>query len=280
MLDDLICEAVEMITACHKRWPNSVVLWSGGKDSTVMLHLMRFKAAIELPVIQFREPKFRERYAYSDQLIKDWELEIHEYPPFKVELTQGRDQVTGDPRFDILKSFSWGGGRLIMSLGTERPTEQQLLNNRYLCGLTDVLQRPTGTFNWPWTGMYVGTKSSDLDLLKGQIPLSMDVRHVDGCPLSIYPLRSWSDKDVFDYMEREGIPPDPTRYEKDFHDWGNKADKSLNADYYPVCFNCIDRSQGPHVDCPKLLNSKVSNISHLAPYADIAIPDLGVRPNL
>ena len=277
MLNDLVSKAIDQVIAWHSRWPNSVILWSGGKDSTALLHLMKFKAGINLPVIQFREPKFRDRYAYSDRLISEWDLEVHEYPPFRMELTEGIDRETGKIRFDILKSFSWGHGRLIMSLGTERPTKSECQENRYLCGITDVLQRPTGSFNWPWTGMYVGTKSSDVDLIKGEIPLSMDIRQVDGSPLSFYPLRGWSDQDVFSYLVQNEIPIDRTRYVKEFHLWGNNPDKSRNADYYPVCFNCVDRNQGPHVECPKL-RAQISNVSHLAPYADIAIPDLGVRP--
>ena len=279
MLDALIADAVKKVTAWHKQWPSSVILWSGGKDSTALLHLMKFKAGINLPVIQFREPKFRNRYAYSDRLISEWDLEVHEYPPFQIEMTEGRDQESGLSRFDILKSFSWGSGRLIMSLGTERPTKSELRSGRYLCGVTDVLQRPTGTFHWPWSGMYVGTKSSDQDLIKGGIPLSMDIRHVDGSPLSFYPLRHWSDTDVFSYLVANDVPIDRTRYTKEFHLWGNNPDKSQNADYYPVCLNCLDRTQGRHVDCPKL-SAQISNIAHLAPYADISIPDLGVRPNV
>ena len=53
-----------------ERWlgqcANPVVLWSGGKDSTAMLHLIRYEVGANLPVIQWREPRFRSRYAFSD----------------------------------------------------------------------------------------------------------------------------------------------------------------------------------------------------------------------
>lgn len=105
----------------------------------------------------------------------------------------------------------------------------------------------------------------------------MDVRHADGSPVSLYPLRDWSDEQVFRYLEENDVEPDPNRYEKVRDDWGHKADKSLNADFIPTCLNCVDRHAGPHVGCPKL-RATVSNISHLAPYEDVVIPDLGFKP--
>jgi 3'-phosphoadenosine 5'-phosphosulfate sulfotransferase (PAPS reductase)/FAD synthetase len=91
----LITETVKKAQLWAKNWPRSVVLWSGGKDSTAMLHLLRFKAEIDIPVIQFRQPKFRERYAYSDRLIKEWDLTVFEYPASRYALADGPD---GEPK--------------------------------------------------------------------------------------------------------------------------------------------------------------------------------------
>jgi hypothetical protein len=90
-------------------------------------------------------------------------------------------------------------------------------------------------------------------------------------------MRDWTDEDIFQYLEDSGVQPDPTRYVKDYHKWKNNPDKSLNADFYPICFNCVNRHEGKYVDCPKL-KAKISNISHLAPYEDLVNDDLGFRP--
>jgi 3'-phosphoadenosine 5'-phosphosulfate sulfotransferase (PAPS reductase)/FAD synthetase len=76
MRHHLINKTINRIKEWNKRWPRAVVLWSGGKDSTALLHLIRYGAGIDIPVIQYRQPKFRERYAYSDYLIKEWNLDI------------------------------------------------------------------------------------------------------------------------------------------------------------------------------------------------------------
>ena len=256
----------------HAKWPKAAVLWSGGKDSTVLLHLLRFKTGISLPVVQYREPAFRERYAYSDRLIKEWDLEVYDYPASKHALADGPDVTTGEMRFDLLKYQQWGANSVVLSLGTERPKAGE----KFLCGV-DFLQRPTGTFNWPWEAVYLGTKGGDCDPIKGQVPLAVDVRHAAGSPVSLYPLRDWSDEQIFAYLEEQGVEPDPNRYEKTQKEWKNRADKSANADYIPTCLNCIDRHAGPYAECPKL-RATISNISHLVPYEDIVFKDLGFRP--
>ncbi len=251
-----------------------MVLWSGGKDSTALLHLIKFGAGIDLPVIQYREPKFRERYAYSDRLIKEWKLEVYDYAPSKIAIADGPDVETGELRLDFIKYYQWGQGTAVcLSLGTERPKEGE----DFLCGVTDVLQRPTGTFNWPWGAVYIGTKYSDTDLIKGHVPLAVDIRYAENSPMSLYPMRDWTDENIFQYLEDNAVQPDPTRYVKDYHKWKNNPDKSLNADFYPICFNCVNRHEGKYVDCPKL-KAKISNISHLAPYEDLVNEDLGFRP--
>lgn len=273
MRHNLIYKTINKIKEWNKRWPRAVVLWSGGKDSTALLHLIRYGAEIDIPVIQYRQPKFRERYAYSDYLIKEWNLEVYEYPPMKVAITDGPDVNTGEVRFDMLHYFQWGRNCVVLSLGTETPKDGE----KFLCGLTDFLQRPTGTFNWPWGAVYIGTKYCDTDLIKGHVPLAQDIRIVDGSPVSLYPMRDWTDEEIFWYLEDNKIQPDPTRYIKVDGNWQNNQDKSLNADFYPACFNCLNRHLGRHVHCPKL-NATITNISDMAPYEDIVIDDLGFRP--
>lgn len=273
MRNNLIDKTINRIKEWNKRWPRAVVLWSGGKDSTALLHLIRYEAEIDIPVIQYRQPKFRERYAYSDYLIKEWNLEVYEYPPMKVALADGPDVNTGEVRFDMLHYFQWGQNCVVLSLGTEKPKDGE----DFLCGVTDFLQRPTGTFNWPWGAVYIGTKYEDTDLIKGHVPLAQDIRIVDGAPVSLYPMRDWTDDEIFEYLENSGVTPDPTRYVKIDGKWGNNPDKSLNADFYPACFNCVNRHLGSHVECPKL-KATITNISDMAPYEDIVIPDLGFRP--
>ena len=261
-----------------REFRNPVVLWSGGKDSTAMLHLLRFKLGVNLPCVQWREPRFRHRYAHSDLLAREWDLTLYDYAPGRIAIQDGYDIETGEPRFDFLKYYQWGHhSALVLSLGTEHPTESEVREGRYLCGLTDVLQRPCGSFNWPWDSAFHGQKSADVDLIKGGVPLMQDVRRVEDSPTQLFPMRHWTDDDIFDYLEAEGVPMDPTRYDRASGKWGHKQDKSNNADYYPICWNCVNRHLSSPVYCPKL-RSEVNNIAHLAPYEDNSIPEQGFQP--
>jgi len=132
-MNKLITATADRIHAWHTQWPNAAVLWSGGKDSTAMLHVLRHYCELDLPIVQYREPKLRERYAYSDQLIKEWGLTIYDYPPTRMAIADGPDVENGTMRFDMLKYYQWGQTAVVMSLGTERPKEGE----RFLCGVTD-----------------------------------------------------------------------------------------------------------------------------------------------
>jgi hypothetical protein len=272
-MKELVNKTVELINLWNKRFPKAVVFWSGGKDSTAMLHLLKYKACLDLPIVQFREPKFRERYEYSDMLIKKWDLNVYDYPALKMALADGPDVETGEVRFDLLKYFQWGSKCMVMSLGTERPKGDE----KFLCAVDDFLQRPTGTFNFIWESVYIGTKNTDTDLIKGRVAVTTHIRYAEGSPISLYPLRDWTDEDVYQYLEEEGVPLDPTRYLKVSGKWQNNPDKSMNADFIPTCLNCVDRHAGKYVYCPKL-KSQISNISAYAPYEDIVIEDLGFKP--
>jgi hypothetical protein len=276
-MHELIRQTTDKIEAWLSQVNKPAVLWSGGKDSTAMLHLLLFKVGAKLPVIQWREPRHRHRYAHSDFLAREWDLEMHDYTPYAYGIQDGYDIETGAPRFDFVKAYEMAPHKvLLLFLGTEPPTPFDIETNRYLCGL-DCLQRPTGRFNFPWDAVFHGQKSADVDLIKGQVPLAQDVVRPDDAPWQFYPMREWTDADVWSYLESEGVPNDPTRYQKIHNTWQHNPDKSSNADYYPVCFNCVNRHAGPVVHCPKL-RAATNNISHLAPYIDFSSATQGFQP--
>jgi hypothetical protein len=275
-MEQLVKETCQKVERWLAASANPVVLWSGGKDSTAMLHLITHKVGAKLPVIQWREPRFRHRYAYSDMIAQAWDLEMYDYAPLGYALTDGYDIETTAPRFDFVKLYPFGQKSLALCLGTEEPRPEELASGRYLCGL-DALKRPTGTFNFPWDAAFHGQKSADVDLIKGQVPLAQDALVQAGVPTQYYPMRHWSDADVWNYLEAAGVPNDETRYEKADGVWRHRKDKSANSDYYPVCWNCINRHLGETVYCPK--NScETNNISSMAPYIDLQSEAQGFRP--
>jgi hypothetical protein len=100
-MTNLISETCRKVESWLDQCANPCVLWSGGKDSTAMLHLIRHEVGAKLPCVQWREPRFRSRYAHSDRLAADWDLEVYDWTPLAYALTDGYDIETGQPRFDF-----------------------------------------------------------------------------------------------------------------------------------------------------------------------------------
>ena len=79
MLDNLIEKSVLILREAKDKLNNLAVLWSGGKDSTVMLALCReaFFNRVPFPVIHIDNGiDFPETYAFRDELAKKWGLKV------------------------------------------------------------------------------------------------------------------------------------------------------------------------------------------------------------
>lgn len=237
-----------------------------------MLHLLVHKVGAKLPCVQWREPWMRDRYEFSDKLIREWDLDVYDWAPGKIALTDGT-APDGSHQIDFLKYQQWSPTTACaVAVGTQAPVE----GKPWRCGL-DALSRPTGTFIFPWDSVFHGQKSADVDPIKGSVPLAMDVRRTPDAPTQLFLMREWSDAQIWEYLERECVPNDETRYAKDGNgQWSHKADKSRNADYLHVCTACMSRRAPETVFCPKT-NSEINNVSAWMPYEDHAIPEQGFR---
>lgn len=235
-----------------------------------MLHLLIHKVGAKLPCVQWREPWFRDRYELADELIRAWDLDVYDYAPSRMALTDGTTP-DGSHQVDFIKYQQWGSQTACMVVVTgQEPVE----GKPWRCGL-DALSRPLGTFAWPWDACFHGQKSADVDPIKGLSPLAMDVRRTPDAPTQLFLVREWSDADIWEYLEREGVPNDETRYAKDSGGrWHHMADKSRNADFPHICTACMSRKAPASVWCPKV-QAQVNNISAHLPYEDHAIPEQG-----
>jgi hypothetical protein len=93
------------------------------------------------------------------------------------------------------------------------------------------------------------------------VPLETDVLETPGNVACAFPLRYWSDADIFDYTEIFKVPIDKDRYRKEEDgSWTVLPYQARNPDYYPACFRCLDPDEGEFVQCPKL-DAQINNIS-------------------
>lgn len=240
-LDNLVEETVRRVRVALGAARRPAVLWSGGKDSSVLLHVA-LGVAPELEVIQWRLPWLREKWIFHERLAAEWGVTLHDQLPAWSGLCHGNDRI------DIMEGYQMGAGSIVVARGTT-PLD---LDAPWVCGL-DWLARPkAGMTDFPWDVLLHGHKGGDVDPLSGAVPLELDVLRPVGCPEIHFPMRMWSDRDIGRYIAREGIDYDSGRYEPSADgELISRENKELNSDYYNACLRCIDKREGAFVECPK-----------------------------
>lgn len=254
-MEPLIKAANRAIDRVLENYRRPAIMCSFGKDSMVLLHLLRARA-IRLPVIFHRDPWWPQKYAFADRIINEWELEVHDWAPYRVTLWEGKEIMAFTNHYQI---GPLPGGILQLPKNILPPEP----GKRFLCGLRDVLHRPTGTFNYPWDCVLIGHKSSDEDQIAGRVTLHCDIKQNAGAaPDAAFPLRTWTDADIWAYSAANDVPQQPDRY----RDGKELKDKRANSDYAHVCIACCDRrSSAASVHCP-MLNCEVSTVADKVPY--------------
>lgn len=218
----------------HARRP--AVLWSGGKDSTVLLDLAR-KIRPDIEVIHFKLPFLSHKYAFHHRAQELYGMTVHDWVPVSVALTHGSNRI------DVCETYSLGGGHLKVMRGTE-PREEGL---PWACG-KEWLNRPKAHVVSDFDVLLCGHKSSDEDPITGAIPLEVHKKLLGQGTEMWFPLREWTDLDVANYILLNNVPFDRNRYDENVV---SKSDKHMNSDYVHACFNCVDKRLGKFVDCPK-----------------------------
>jgi hypothetical protein len=140
----------------------------------------------------------------------------------------------------------------------------QLPRQKLLCGLFDIIRRPVSVVKNDWDVIIHGHKSSDVDQYYGNVPLEVDLKiGMAGQPAIYFPLRNWSDEQVWEYLESNHIDFQKDRYQ----DRKELDDKSFNNDYVQCCSKCLDPRNGESVMCPKF-GKQISSVYNSVPHFD------------
>ena len=217
-------------------------LISFGKDSIVMADLIRRSTPnghrFPVEVIYNRDPWFAHKNKFANGIIESWGMVVHDFPPLHAGIKY-RDDI-----LELNVAYSFGNDSLEIPKNVLEP----LPHRDYICGLNDWLLRPkTAQVVQPWDLMFHGQKSSDTDPFEGKMELNCDDIDAAGVRV-VFPLRHWSDDDIWDYIEEEHVPFQETRYK----DRREVEDKWHNNDFVHACVACIDpRKEEKEVWCPK-----------------------------
>lgn len=250
-MKEKIAAALRVIErAAARRCP--AVCCSFGKDSLVLLHLCR-TVRPDWPVVFHREPYLWRKYRFANQIIEDWNLTVYDWWP------QGTAVMEKEGQMEIVNYYPIGG-----SYVTHLPTGlvEPAPGEPWLCAKDDLYGKPLGQSVPPFDTYLIGQRGDDRDPFYGAMPVQVDARLLPRGPMMVFPLRTWTEGDVWEYTEAHNVPVPMSRYEKVEGKWRERAEKQLNPDYFPACWACLKAGGPKVVECPKY-GMKVDNVGDL-----------------
>lgn len=217
-LDKLESKSIHIIREAYSEFKNLCMLWSIGKDSTVLLWLSRkaFFGHVPFPLVHIdTHYKIPEMIRYRDDLAKEWKL----------------DMIYGENKEAIAAKNTYPDGSVTRIQCCKNLKTEALVNTlsgmwpRYRMDHKDgkyILDQNSD----PYTGVIVGVRSdeegsrskeryfsprdknSDWEI-ESQPPEFWSQYKTDFAPgthVRIHPLLDWTELDIWEYIKKENIP--------------------------------------------------------------------------
>ncbi len=225
-LYELEQKSIYIIREAYANFKDLCMLWSVGKDSTVLLHLARkaFLGHVPFPLIHIDTSyKIPEMIKYRDKLTRKWKLNM----------------IYGINSEAIAKKETFPEGRLTRSeccqkLKTE--TLRNILSGKWPRYRYDHKLRKyvVSRDRRPFTGVIVGIRADEEGTrskeryfsareknnywnIAGQEPEFWEQFKTDfppGTHIRIHPLLDWTEPDIWEYIKKEEIPTVSLYYDK------------------------------------------------------------------
>ncbi len=213
-LDRLEDQSVFILREAYKHFKNLCMLWSIGKDSTVMLWLARkaFFGHVPFPLVHIDTAyKIPSMIEYRDRLAREWRLEM----------------VVGQNTAALADGMNHTKGRLTCCRALKTEALIHTLDGswpRRRMGPDGVYREETG--GAPFTGVIVGARADEEGsrakeryfsprdhnsdwAVADQPPELWNQFKTDFAPgthVRIHPLLDWTEINIWEYIERERIP--------------------------------------------------------------------------
>lgn len=223
-LDELEHQSIFIIREAFKKFHKLGMLWSVGKDSSVLLWLVRkaFFGHIPFPLVHVDTHfKIPEMIEFRDNLAKEWGFELivgsnHEALHAKATFPDGNatrveccTNLKRDPLQAVIAEHEFDA----VFLGIRRDEEGTRAKERYFS--------PRDR-NFEWN-------------VKDQPPELWDQFKTDfepGTHIRVHPLLHWTEVNIWEYIERENIPVVPVYFAND----KNERYRSLGC---APCTSCV-----------------------------------------
>ena len=230
----LINQSLALIRETLGRVEKPIVAWSGGKDSQVMLHLIRHVRR-DIPVLHLRGFEDETKHDFAEDEIG--RLGLHVIEPRPV----GTGAVAKGNHVEIVEAYRLNDQCATLCFPIEAEPDHSPGPNSY-CAI-EKLNQPTSGESLDVDCIFIGHRNEDIDPIHRAIPLDGDTLEADGV-LFVYPLKDWTEANVWAASELLNIPQNNARYER--------KDMSANADYFKMCVECMKPTDAESVICPKI----------------------------
>lgn len=190
-------QSIYILREAHANVPKTAGLWSFGKDSNVMIHLMRkaFFGRVPFPLIHCDTGlEFDEVYEFQDRYCKEWGIDLISEACPPIEETD--PNLPHDARIAARKTLGLQQIATRMDLkgiiaGIRRDEEATRAKERVF---SPRAKPGSGDVNW-------NVKKQPPELWNYYMQ-----RPPAGGSLRIHPLLGWSERDIWQYIKREHIP--------------------------------------------------------------------------
>jgi sulfate adenylyltransferase subunit 2 len=194
-LDILESRAIFIIREARARLKKVGMLWSIGKDSTVMLWLVRkaFCGHVPFPLIHVDTSyKIPEMIAYRDRIVKELGLEL----------------IVGQNKKALAEGMNHTVGRVECCRALKTvPFKQVVAENEFDGLLLGIRRDEEGTRS---KERYFSPRDANFGwVYREQPPELWDQFNTDlkpGTHVRVHPLLDWTEIDLWEYIERESIP--------------------------------------------------------------------------
>jgi sulfate adenylyltransferase subunit 2 len=194
-LDSLENQSIYILREAYKKFKKLAMLWSIGKDSTVLLWLARkaFLGHVPLPLVHIDTSyKIPEMIAFRDRIAQEWNLRL----------------VVGQNRQALAEGMGPEQGRLECCTALKTEGLQQLMAEKGYTGLILGIRRDEeGTRA---KERYFSPRDKNFEWnYRDQPPELWDQFKTDfdkDTHIRIHPLLHWTEVDVWHYIKREAIP--------------------------------------------------------------------------
>lgn len=193
-LDRLEAESIYILREAYNRFPNLAMLYSIGKDSTVMIHLARkaFFGKLPFPLVHIDTTyKYPEMISFRDRMAKEW----------GAELVVGRNEEA------IAAGMGPEQGRLLCCAKLKTEGLTQMIDAKGYQGLLLGIRRDEEGSRAKERVFSPRDQQSEWSY-KDQPPELWDqfnTNYPEGTHVRVHPILGWTELNIWEYLAREQV---------------------------------------------------------------------------